>query len=248
MRSTYNLGFISDNDIFNHVKNTVKKFRDHIDLKQFNQNIIDPIKLSFDAEVYGRSIEEVVNQECFRQIDKSNTNTIGYFHQYLFKAIGNGWKVPKKGFDIINEQQHIFVEIKNKHNTMNSSSAKNTYIRMQSKILDDDEAVCYLVEVISTKSKNEPWVITIDNEQKKHKKIRRMSVDRFYEIVFGEKDAFYKLCKVLPTIIKDVISETNILSLENSVYDELKSNHSDLLTSLYLLAFSKYEGFEKLKI
>lgn len=73
-----------------------------------------------------------------------------------------------------------------------------------------------------------------------------MSVDRFYELVFGDKDAFFKLCQVLPIIIKDVISESNVLSLENSVYDELTSKHSDLLTSLYLLAFSKYEGFEKL--
>lgn len=246
MRHQYNLGFISDEVIFNHVLNTVKKFRDHIDLKEFNKNIIDPIKLSFDAEIYGRTIEQVIDHECFRQIDKSNTNTIGCFHQYLFKAIGNGWKVPKKGFDIINENLHIFVELKNKHNTMNSSSAKNTYIRMQDKILSDDEAVCYLVEVISTKSKDQPWVITIDEEQKKHKKIRRMSVDKFYELVFGDKNAFFNLCKALPTIINDVITETNVLFLDNTVYDELKAKHSDLLTSLYLLAFSKYEGFDQL--
>ena len=46
----YNLGFISDEDIFNHVKNTVSQYRRSINLQEFNKNIIDPIKLTFDAK------------------------------------------------------------------------------------------------------------------------------------------------------------------------------------------------------
>ena len=44
---------------------------------------------------------------------------IEYFHQNIFKYINPKWKVPKKGFDLINEKDKIFVEMKNKHNTMN---------------------------------------------------------------------------------------------------------------------------------
>ena len=79
----YKLGFISDNDIFKHVKETVQQYSASIDLKEFNKNIIDPIKLTFDAKVYGRTMEEVVASECIRQMDKSNNNHIGYFHQNL---------------------------------------------------------------------------------------------------------------------------------------------------------------------
>ena len=43
----YNLGFISDEDIYNHVKTTVLQYRRNIDLKEFNKNIIDPVKLTF---------------------------------------------------------------------------------------------------------------------------------------------------------------------------------------------------------
>jgi len=50
--SKYNLGFISDEDLFNHVKETVEKYRFKIDLKKFNKNLIDPIKLTFDSKVY----------------------------------------------------------------------------------------------------------------------------------------------------------------------------------------------------
>ncbi len=81
----YNLGFISNQDIYSHVKKTVESYRNEITLKQFNSNIIDPIKLTFDAKIYGKSIQQAIEDECFRQIDKSNANSIDYFHQNLFR-------------------------------------------------------------------------------------------------------------------------------------------------------------------
>ena len=119
----YDLGFISNEDIFNHVKNTVSQYRRNINLHEFNKNIIDPIKLTFDAKIYGQTMQQTIESECLRQIDKTNNNRIGYFHQYLFKYAGNGWVVPangeKGGFDVVNEQLCIYAEVKNKHNTMN---------------------------------------------------------------------------------------------------------------------------------
>lgn len=243
----YNLGFISDKDIYEHVKNTVEAYRREITLRQFNENIIDPIKLTFDAKVYGKTIHQAVEDECFRQIDKSNTNRIGYFHQNIFKYAGNGWVVPTTGFDVENDNLHIFVEMKNKHNTMNSSSSQKTYLRMQGKLLDDDEATCYLVEVISKRSRDDAWRITVDGKSREHKKIRRMSIDNFYALVFGAKDAFFKLCNALPQIIEDVVKDNPRVALKNSVYEELTKKHTDILTSLYLLAFETYEGFDNLK-
>ena len=73
-----------------------------------------------------------------------------------------------------------------------------------------------------------------------------MSMDKFYELVFGDAKAFYKLCMALPQIIEDVVSENEALALNNSVYEELTKEHADLLTALYLLAFSTYEGFDQI--
>ena len=235
MRHNYNLGFISDNDIFEHVKLTVESYRREITLLQFNENIVDPIKLTFDSKVYGKTIQQAIEDECFRQIDKSNSNRIGYFHQNIFRYAGNGWVVPKQGFDVENDERHIYVELKNKHNTMNSASSQKTYMKMQAKLLDDDQATCYLVEAISTKTKDDTWRITLDKKLRSHKRIRRMSMD-----------TFYKLCMALPQIIEDVVSENEALALNNSVYEELTKEHADLLTALYLLAFSTYEGFDQI--
>lgn len=242
----YNLGFISNIDIYNHVKLTVQSYRREITLDQFNENIVDPIKLTFDAKVYGKSLRQVIEDECFRQIDKSNTNRIGYFHQNLFQYAGNGWTVPREGFDVENDGLNIYVELKNKHNTMNSASSQKTYMKMQAKLLDNDQATCYLVEAISKRSRDDVWKITLDKRPRSHSRIRRMSMDKFYELVFGDSHAFYKLCRALPDIIEDVISENAELTINNTVFDELTKTHTDLLIAIYLQAFSSYEGFEQL--
>ncbi len=243
----YNLGFISDSDIFNHVQTIVKLYRTRINLKEFNKNLIDPIKLTFDAKVYGKSFEDIIESECIRQIDKANTNHIGYFHQNIFKYAGNGWYVPKKGFDVANDKLHIYVEMKNKHNTMNSSSAQSTYMKMQNKLLQDSQATCMLVEAIAKQSQDIVWAATLDGDSFKHPQIRRVSMDKFYAIVFKDKDAFIKLCKTLPMILDDVISANdNVGKIDNSVYSELKQISPQTLKSLYLLAFSTYDGINVL--
>lgn len=83
----WSLDFISEEDFKNHVRATIMKYGEKLesyDLKRFNSNLIDPIKLIFDKSVYRTSWEEIVNNEIFRQRDKSNNNDIGYFHQNIF--------------------------------------------------------------------------------------------------------------------------------------------------------------------
>ncbi|MCK4635589.1 MAG: Eco47II family restriction endonuclease [Candidatus Moranbacteria bacterium] len=241
--SKYNLDFISDENILKHVKETVEKYRFAIDLKDFNKNLIDPIKMTFDSRVYKENIEDRIENEVSRQIDKSNTNLIGYFHQNIFKYITNFWNVPKKGFDIINEKEKIYVEMKNKHNTMNSSSSQKTYMRMQHKINSKPNAVCFLVEVIAKNSQNIPWQISLDGESISNEKIRRISIDIFYEIVTEDKFAFKKLCEQLPIIINDAVNILDDRTSTNTVLNELREYSENTLESLYLLSFKKYQGF-----
>lgn len=239
----YNLGFISDELIYRHIKETVLLYKDFINLESFNSNLIDPIKLTFDAKVYGKTFEEIIESECIRQIDKSNTNHIGYFHQNLFNYAGHGWRVPAKGFDVVNDERKIYVEMKNKHNTMNSSSAQATYMKMQNQLIRDPESTCMLVEAIAKRSQNIVWEARLNGEYYRHENIRRVSMDKFYEIVFGDPEAFVKLCRALPTILDDVVAETHKGNIENTVYSELQRLSSNTFKSLYLLAFRTYEGF-----
>ncbi|MGB0778324.1 MAG: Eco47II family restriction endonuclease [Flavobacteriaceae bacterium] len=244
----YNLGFISNKDLYNHVLETVKAYSFEMDLKKFNKNLIDPIKLTFDSIVYKQSYHETIENEVLRQLDKTNSNQIGYFHQNIFKYFSDDWVVPKEGYDIENKEKKIYVEMKNKHNTMNSSSSQKTYMRFQNTIIRDSSAKCLLVEIIAKESQNTPWVVTLDKiKQDCHENIRRVSIDKFYEMVTGEKDAFQKLCLILPRVIEDVVGDIKTRKKKNTVFKELNDLSSDLLTSIYLLSFEKYEGFQNFK-
>lgn len=246
----WDLDFIDRNDFKKHVSDTIKTYDNTlkgIDLHSFNSNIIDPIKLTFDSKVYRKTIEEEIENELVRQRDKTNTNAIGYFHQNLFKYIDN-CEVPNVGFDVIYTRPNgsrVYVEMKNKHNTMNSSAAQKTFLKMTTQILNDDNCDCYLVEIIAKRSQNIVWNVSLDYERVSNEHIKRVSIDKFYEEVTGDKDAFYKICKQLPIIIDEIISENNEFVVEDdTVISELRSTNPDILKSLYMLAFSTYEGFK----
>lgn len=271
---SWELSFISEKDFTNHVKDTIDKYGEKLesfDIVRFNKNIVDPIKMIFDKTVYQTSWDEIVGNEIFRQRDKSNNNDIGYFHQRIFQYINN-CHVPDNGteggWDVIFQVPEgitlpegdivhtVYVEMKNKHNTMNSAAAGKTYIKMQSQLLDDDDCACFLVEAIAKKSQNIKWSTTVDGKSVSHKKIRRVSLDQFYALVTGQEDAFYKMCMVLPKVIEKVVNEggEDVKVPHDSVMNELRriakqmDNNDENLAmalSVYLLGFSTYSGFSK---
>ena len=103
----WNLNFINREDLKEHIKNTISTYDqtlNGIDLKKFNSNIIDPIKMVFDSKVYRQTFEKVIEAELVRQRDRTNVNAIGYFHQNIFKYIKN-CEVPEKGFDVIFQKE-----------------------------------------------------------------------------------------------------------------------------------------------
>lgn len=263
----WDLSFISEEDFKNHVRATIMKYGEKLesyDLKRFNSNLIDPIKLIFDKTVYRLNWEEIVNNEIFRQRDKSNNNDIGYFHQNIFSYF-EGCEVPQAGWDVIYRNldgiqmpegdvvHTLYVEMKNKHNTMNSASSAKTYIKMQGQILEDDDCACFLVEAIAKKSQNIKWTTKVDGKNVQHRLIRRVSMDQFYAILTGEEDAFYKVCMTLPGVINAVVNEEESVYVpHDAVIDELKKvagmyteQPEDLAMAMavYMLGFNTYMGF-----
>jgi len=254
------LPFISEKDFYAHVEATIKNYGSKLEsynLKKFNKNIVDPVKLIFDKTVYGFTWEEIIKNEIFRQRDKSNNNDIGYFHQRIFQYMRD-CEVPINGWDVVfkrdsgilvsdgDKVSKVFVEMKNKHNTMNAASSGKTYIKMQSQLLKDDDCACILVEVIAKKSQNITWAVSVDGQPNKHRRIRRVSIDKFYELVTGQEDAFYQMCMQLPETIEKVVMETaNNTVPHDSVFQELHEigKKSSFVLALYMLGFSTYNGF-----
>lgn len=267
--SMWQLEFISEEDFTNHVKATIKKYGQKLesyDLKKFNSNTIDPIKLVFDKTVYHTTWDEIIKNEIFRQRDKSNNNDIGYFHQNLFSYI-RGCEVPEQGWDVIyknpegivlpdGELVHtIYVEMKNKHNTMNSAASSKTYMKMQNQLLQDDDCACFLVEAIAKKSQDIKWIASVDGKKMQHKRIRRISIDRFYSLITGIDDSFNQMCLVLPGVIEKVVNNSEeVETPKDIVMDEIKQilwkenkyvDEMSITFAIYLLGFESYLGFKK---
>lgn len=271
---SWNLSFISEEEFTDHVRATIQKYGDKLesfDLRRFNKNIVDPVKLIFDKTVYRATWEETISNEIFRQRDKSNNNDIGYFHQRIFQYIANchvpnngeegGWDVIYKNPDGIHLPDGsvvhtVYVEMKNKHNTMNSSASGKTFIKMQNQLLKDDDCACFLVEAIAKKSQNIKWETSVDGQRMGHKLIRRVSMDQFYGLVTGQEDAFYQICLILPEVIQKVVeTEGANLVPHDTVFDELKaiadeshveSKELALAIAIYMLGFSSYSGFRSM--
>lgn len=251
-----------------------------VDLKKFNKNIIDPIKFVFDKALYGLTWKELVDREILRQKDKTVNNSIGYFHQKIFQYIHrNGCliSVPENGekalamcgdiggWDVVFENKsrlfidpntsvkRLYVEMKNKHNTMNSASSSKTYQKMQRQIVEDDDCACFLVEAIASESRNDAWVLN----GKSNKKIRRVSMDEFYGIVTNDSLGFFKICEALPSTIRKILSCRKNVDLQSpeSVCQNLEEmsgkiqnvsamDADDRMTmAMYMLSFGSYKGF-----
>lgn len=272
----WEIKFISKEDFTKHVRATIEKYGTKLesyDLKKFNKNIIDPVKLIFDKTVYQTSWEEMVGNEIFRQRDKANNNDIGYFHQRIFRYIDK-CRVPDNGkeggWDVIYQNEEgivlpdgetvhtIYVEMKNKHNTMNSASAGKTYIKMQNQLLQDDDCACFLVEAIAQQSQNIKWETTVDGRKVSHKRIRRVSLDRFYAMATGVETAFYQICMVLPSVIEAVVkTEAGFVVPRDTVVEELRDiarstgatdDDFAMAIAVYLLGFQTYKGFHSEQI
>ncbi|RIY33750.1 Eco47II family restriction endonuclease, partial [Psittacicella gerlachiana] len=111
---------------------------------------------------------------------------------------------------------------------------------------NSSNAICVLVEVIAKKSQNIPWKISINKESQNNERIRKISIDKFYEIITGDKEAFKKLCdQLIITINKIAIEKNNdnFILGNNTVLQELEEIDKDKLLALYKLAFSTYQGF-----
>ena len=84
MTNTYSLSFISDADLFNHVRETVEKYSFSIDLNGFNKNIVDPIKLTFDAKVYDKTVRDVI-ETVFAELEQLLSNLLNSLCLLAFK-------------------------------------------------------------------------------------------------------------------------------------------------------------------
>ena len=84
-----------------------------------------------------------------RQIDKSINNSIGTVHEQILGGIKGYEAGNMSGYDIKAKDNTLFADIKNKHNTMNSSSAEALFQKLVRYADDYKKAKCYWVQILA---------------------------------------------------------------------------------------------------
>lgn len=249
------VNFISDEHLLKCIENlhaSYIKAKEKISKKKFYNNKIDTIKLTFDTKFNKIDEESIIETEILRQIDKSINNSIGTFHEQVLGGI-EGYELGNlSGFDIKAEDNTLFADIKNKHNTMNSSSAEALFQKLARYADDYKQAKCYWVQILAKGSFNEHWTGDINGKEYSHSRVFKISGDQFYAILSGNKNALYDLYAALPNAIDDfmkTIDKKNNKSI-NSALSEIKgeteNSKRSILDQITFENYSYYLGFDKL--
>jgi hypothetical protein len=254
MKNKY-VDFISDEyflECIGHLYASYLKAKEKVSKKQFYNNKIDTIKLTFDAKFNKLDEESIIEAEILRQIDKSINNSIGTFHEQILGGI-EGYEMGKlSGFDIKATDDTLFADIKNKHNTMNSSAAEALFQKLARYADGYKKAQCYWVQILAKSSFNEHWKGDINGKEYSHSRVFKISGDQFYALLTGKPTAFFDLYKALPTAIADFMDklEKKDIESENSALAEIakatKTSKRSIFEQITVDNYNYYIGFDKL--
>lgn len=201
------------------------------EIKDLTRNSLDLFKMLFDMLTSNKNVGNWIIQEKIRQSDKTISNKVGEFHQKLLGGV-SGWQdLPKGnplGIDLKKNDNSIFIELKNKHNTVKGEDLKNVFDKLK-KIADKyPNAIIYYAYVIPKKptSGEEIWRTS---KREPNKRVKVIWGYRLYELVTGDKYALQKVWDKIPLAISD------LLKPENNIFNEEKKE----LINLFHLTFGK---------
>lgn len=225
--------FVSDEDFLECVRKVVESYQTldenvtPTSILTESKNTIDEFKTIFDVCVNQISFDEWSKIELTRQQDKTINNKIGEFHQELLGKV-KGWVDLGVGdeteIDLKKEDNTIFIELKNKYNTMNSSSEKTCREKLEKVIEKYPNATAYWAYVISKNYKSECRVWKY--QQREDERIKRISGDKLYEMITGDPQALEKTFNAIPKAIVEILSEDYKLNEDD---EKLKMEYNNII-------------------
>ena len=171
---------------------------------RLHRNVLDPFLLASIAHMFNaETVDDVLDYGANSAAIGSIGNALGRFHQQVLGG-ADGWRDHDRGFDLISDQRRLLAEVKNKHNTMNSSNRRQVEDDLKAALRQRQSGWTAYLAIIIPKNperyRNElaPNLFEIDGAS-------------FYEIVSGQDNAIHEvldyLCDELGvgTTVKDAV-------------------------------------------
>lgn len=207
------VSFVSDSDFLECVRwvcRAYPKQSEEVDMSALQRNVIDPFKMVFDMANRGMDMHSWIQGERMRQEDKTINNTIGEFHQKLLGKV-DGWEDLGVGdeskVDLKKNDNSIFIEIKNKFNTMNSDATASCRRKLEAAVQNNPDAMAYWCFLISRNgtSGEDVWRI---RGRETNPAIKKAWGNKVYEIVTGNPSSLEEVWRALPLAIHDIRDST----------------------------------------
>lgn len=230
--------FVSDEIFLEEVEKVVDAYATDEDLSKTpwevlsnSSETIDQFKTLFDIYSNRFNLNDWKNFEIPRQHDKKASNRIGDFHQNLLGRV-DGWvnlgRGHPTGMDLKKEDDTIWMELKNKYNTMNSSSLRDTRFKCEELAEKYPNAKVYWAYIVSQnyESFDKTWVYRDNKENVVHEindNIRNIAGRNVYTLVTGDETAFEQLFNALPKAINDIKkSKYNLTPKDQVIFEKYK--------------------------
>jgi hypothetical protein len=232
------LPFISDSNIdsaIEHVTSALSSLQDEkeriVNALANNQifesslfsNSMDPFAMKFGMALYGE--EKWLETEITRQLYKTFEQRIGEFHQLVLGGV-DGWVDLGTGdesqVDLKKEDNSIYIELKNKYNTCNSSSEAKVQEKLTG-ILDiypDSKGYwAFIIPGVKKKYGTELWMSGRGKKATvRHERLYKTWGADVYKLVTGDGDNLLKLYELLNTANLNIPSTTqNLIEVSDEI-------------------------------
>lgn len=172
------------------------------------ESVADPFKMIFDMGDRGTPPEVWEEADAHRIRDKSLNNSIGEFHQAVLGGV-EGWESFSKGhpfgIDLAREDNTMFIELKNKYNTLNGSKKDALRDKLASILRQHPKAKCYWAYILSRDSTSGEceWVY----RKSRNPNIRKAWGSMAYGIVTGSPFSLSEMWEALPRAMFDITNK-----------------------------------------
>lgn len=190
-------------------------------IKWLTRNGLDSIKAVFDMMNGNMNFDQWKEGEFVRQLDKTVSNRVGDFHQKLLGGVKDWVNLPTgnpTGVDLKNNSETIFIELKNKHNTVKGEDEKNVFDKLEKIVKNNPSATAYFA-YINPKDGTSGEKIWEVSRRNPNPRVIEIWGSRVYELVTGKPTALEEMWAALPNAIcdnlqKNKLDQTDLESLK----------------------------------
>ncbi len=215
------------------LENLISGYRNKIDgfdIKDFLKTGVDPFRFTVNVSIWG--LQQAIRKEIEHKVEMALENLIGDFHE---DYLGNSIHVPTNtrwekvsegsipGIDIANKQREVYLQIKSKHNSMNSSSSKKLSEELQQTLEIHPESEVGCIWVVATQNRKaigESIIAQVANCYKGN---------QAYEVVTGEQGELKNVLTEILSIIPPIVNKIDFGHYETETGETLKKDFSVVL-------------------